>query len=51
MNKQDILDRIEVLKKDRKQHEAMCLLVDGALQDCDYWLEQLNKEAEPNESE
>lgn len=41
MNKELIMERREALMKDRKQHEAMAMLIDGALQDCEYWLTKL----------
>lgn len=44
MTKQEILDRKESLLKDRKHHEGMQLLLDGALQDCDFWLKALEEQ-------
>lgn len=53
MNADTILARIEQLKAEREQimHniaqlQANVNAYDGALQDCEYWLEQLKKEQE-----
>jgi hypothetical protein len=46
MTKEQLQERIEALRKDRKQSEAMCIMIDGALQDCEHWINQLDKEPE-----
>lgn len=49
--KEEFLKRKEALLADRKQHEMMTVLIDGALQDCDYWIKFLeSKEEAPNSS-
>ena len=48
MTKDQIQARIDELMKIGKQAEAQIHAINGALQECNYWLEQLNK-AEQNE--
>lgn len=46
MTKDQILDRIKILETEREQAKAMLSAYDGALQDCKYWLEQLEEKKE-----
>lgn len=41
MNKDKINERIQTLEKEREQVKATLLAYEGALQDCNYWLSQL----------
>ena len=50
MTKEQIQARIDELMKIGKQIEAQIHAVNGALQECNYWMSQLEKEPEtPNE--
>lgn len=48
MDKEKILKRIDDLHRDRLNHEKMQILLDGALQDCNHWLKELEKEEKPD---
>lgn len=50
MNKKDIENRIVALKKDQEHHRGMLHMLEGALQDCDYWLKSLDKENAPSKA-
>ena len=43
MTKEQILARIEELKAQAEQLKANLNAVGGAIQDCEYWLEQINE--------
>lgn len=43
MNKEQLHERIKLLEAEREQVKATMLAYEGALQDCHYWLEQLDK--------
>lgn len=43
INEEAILDRLEELKESRVKLLADINAHDGAIQDCEYWLERLNK--------
>ena len=45
MTAKDIEDRLAVLTKHAEQLKADAIAVDGAIQDCKYWLDVVNKEA------
>ena len=47
MTKDQIQRRIDELMKIGKQAEAQIHAVNGALQECNYWLEQIKQGAEP----
>ena len=51
MTKDQIQARIDELMKVGKQVESQIHAINGALQECNYWMEQLNKgeEVKPNE--
>lgn len=49
MTKEQIEDRVKTLTAEKEQLTANLLAYDGALQDCGYWLEQLNKADEPTQ--
>ena len=51
MNKDQVLDRIEKIKMDRLHHEKMQILLDGALQDCEFWLKQCAEELKHQEND
>lgn len=50
MTIKEINMRMEALKKDRLHHEKMSILIDGALQDCEYWLNLLSDSNEVSEN-
>jgi site-specific recombinase XerD len=43
MTKEQIQERIKTLETEREQVRSTLLAYEGALQDCKYWLEQLEK--------
>jgi len=44
MTKEKLEDRIKQLETEREQVKATLLAYEGALQDCKYWLIELEKE-------
>jgi hypothetical protein len=50
MNQQKILERIEELKQRSTQLQADLNAVGGALQDCEYWLDQVSKQESSDET-
>ena len=46
MNKEQIQDRIKKLENEREQLKATLLAYEGAIQDCNYWLQELDKPSE-----
>lgn len=49
MDKNTILERIKVLETEREQVKATLLAYEGAIQDCNYWLQQMDKSVEVKE--
>jgi hypothetical protein len=49
MNKEAITKQIETLMTQGKQLEVQLHMINGALQDCNHWLAELDKQAEPTE--
>jgi chaperonin cofactor prefoldin len=49
MNKEAITKHIETLMTQGKQLEAQLHMINGALQDCNYWLAELEKQNAPQE--
>lgn len=47
MNKDQVQARIDELMKIGKQAELQIHMVNGALAECNYWLEQIKQGAEP----
>ena len=47
MTKDQIQARIDELMKIGKNAEMQIMAVNGALQECNYWLEQIKQGAEP----
>jgi len=43
MNKTKIQDRIKLLETERDQVKASLVAYEGAIQDCQYWLKQLEE--------
>jgi hypothetical protein len=43
MTKEKLQERIDQLEAERKQVEATLLAYAGAIQDCQYWLKQLEE--------
>lgn len=50
MNIEEINKRLEELNKEKNRLSALIHVVDGAIQDCEYWLFQLNVKAAYEES-
>jgi chaperonin cofactor prefoldin len=48
MTKDQIQARIDELMKIGKQVETQIHAINGALQECNYWLEQIKQGAEPD---
>jgi len=46
MNKEAIQKQIETLMAQGKQMEVQLHMINGALQDCNYWLAELEKSTE-----
>jgi len=46
MNKEQIEDRLKTLTSEREQLKNNLIAYEGAMQDCKYWLEQLEKPVE-----
>lgn len=46
MTKEQIQDRIKELETNRETLKANFIAIEGAIQDCNYWLEQGDKPAE-----
>jgi hypothetical protein len=46
MNKEAINKQIETLMTQGKQLEVQLHMINGALQDCNYWLAELDKQVE-----
>jgi hypothetical protein len=49
MNKEAINKQIETLMIQGKQLEVQLHMINGALQDCQYWLKELEKDDAPQE--
>jgi chaperonin cofactor prefoldin len=49
MNKEAINKQIETLMTQGKQLEVQLHMINGALQDCNYWLAELEKQDAPQE--
>ena len=49
MNKEAINKQIETLMTQGKQLEVQLHMINGALQDCQYWLKELEKQDAPEE--
>jgi hypothetical protein len=49
MNKEAINKQIETLMAQGKQMEVQLHMINGALQDCNYWLSELEKKDAPQE--
>jgi len=49
MNKEAINKQIETLMTQGKQLEVQLHMINGALQDCQHWLAELEKQADPKE--
>jgi hypothetical protein len=49
MNKEAINKQIETLMAQGKQMEVQLHMINGALQDCNYWLAELEKKDAPQE--
>lgn len=49
MNKEAINKQIETLMTQGKQLEVQLHMINGALQDCQYWLKELEKDDAPQE--
>ena len=49
MNKEAITKQIENLMTQGKQLEVQLHMINGALQDCNYWLAELEKQDAPTE--
>jgi bifunctional pyridoxal-dependent enzyme with beta-cystathionase and maltose regulon repressor activities len=48
MNKEKILERIKTLEIDKENAKASFIACEGALQDCQHWLKELDKNVEDN---
>jgi hypothetical protein len=48
MNEQAILDRIKYLERQKKGFQANVIAVDGAIQDCEFWLNIITEPKEEN---
>ena len=46
MNKEALEERIESLREDHETTKANMIAIDGAIQDCEYWLAVLAETAE-----
>jgi hypothetical protein len=51
MNKEQINNRLEQLREGQKQALAQVNATEGAIQDCLYWLEELEKSNKPNKED
>ena len=49
MNKDALNKQIETLMTQGKQLEVQLHMINGALQDCQYWLKELEKQDAPQE--
>jgi len=49
MNKEAITKQIETLMSQGKQLEVQLHMINGALQDCNHWLAELEKQDAPQE--
>lgn len=49
VTKEKIQDRIKLLEKEKEQVKSAVLAYEGALQDCHYWLEQMEKPTVKND--
>ena len=49
MNKEAIQKQIETLMTQGKQLEVQLHMINGALQDCQHWLKELEKDDAPQE--
>lgn len=43
MTKEQILERIKELETNRESMKGNFIAIEGAIQDCNYWMEQLDK--------
>lgn len=50
MTREQILKRIEALEEQRRNRIADIHAIEGAVQDCQYWLEQIEKNAEKEQN-
>lgn len=48
MNAERIKQRLAELENQKRQLHANLHAVDGAMQDCEYWLNEIEKERKPN---
>jgi hypothetical protein len=46
-----ILERLQKLRSELDQMRANLAAYEGAIQDCEYWLDQLKNEPEPEEAD
>lgn len=44
MNVEQVQKRLEELQAQAKQQEAVLLQISGAIQDCQFWLNEMSKE-------
>ena len=44
MNIENFKKRIEELIESKRKHSTMIHVIDGAIQDCEYWIDHINKE-------
>ena len=51
MNKQELEARIQAIRQALQQKQAECNVITGGLYECEYWLQQLNKEAPTEQPE
>ena len=49
MNKQQLIDRINQLSQEAEQIKGNLAATIGAIQDCQYWLQELEKPADTTE--
>lgn len=50
MNKEKLLERIKLLETEREQVRANLIVYEGAIQDCNYWLKELDVKNNPDKS-
>jgi len=46
MTKEKIQERLKTLENEREQMKTTLIAYEGAIQDCKYWLEQLEEKSE-----
>lgn len=49
ITKEQILDRIKLYEQEKEQVKTAVLAYEGAIQDCRYWLEQLETKVQKND--